>query len=542
MGTKNCPETPRQKMINMMYLVLTAMLALNVAAETLYAFKVVDESLMKTYLSFSDKNQSIIDDFQFQYDLNQDKVERWMGLAKNVHQQSDSLIHYIVGLKTDLAILAKAELKEPGEEPNPTFPLIVSNDNDTLILTKQDDLHASPQLMMTDGKGAELQEKVSEFKEYLYTVIDSNQQLINSLNSALDIADPEKKEITGTMNYRTWVQQNFESSPVVASIALLSKLQIDVRNAESAVLRHLFNQIDAESFKFTGLSAKVIPEASYIFQGQEYKARIFLSAEDTTQALEVFMDGSKKALPVDGNEAIFSITPSEAGDYTYAGYIKYRTPDGENIGTKPFEFNFKVARPAVTIAATRMNVLYRSLLNPVSISVPGVPSDNLEAYCTNGKMYKQGDQWIIEPNELDNLGEKTKVIVTANFNGEKRQMGEMAYRVMRVPEPKATLAGMNTGKITRELLRVQQGIFARLEDFYFDLRFEVTSFDMTVPAGGGMITTLPSRSYQFSDEQRRILNNLGAGDRISIENIKARIEGGGPETERQLAPIILTIQ
>jgi gliding motility-associated protein GldM len=543
MGTKNCPESPRQKMINMMYLVLTAMLALNVAAETLYAFKVVDESLMKTYLSFSDKNKVLVNDFSIQYDLNQERTEQWMNLAEEVHGESEDLISYIVDLKVLLAEASGALVKEPGKKLNPLYPLIITNEGDTIVLSKQDDLHASPQVMLTEGKGKELQDKVNLYRDKLIQIVNAHPQVTENLNSALDINDPERDEMSGsTINYRTWVQQNFESTPVIASIALLSKLQIDVRNAESAVLRHLYNQIDAESFKFTGLSAKVMPEASYIFQGQEYRARIFLSAEDSTQALEVYMDGSERPLPIDGNEAVFSITPTNTGEHKYSGHIRYRTPGGEGYGTKPFEMNFRVAAPAVTIAATRMNVLYRDLKNPVSVSVPGVPSANLEAYCTNGNMYKDGDNWIIEPAELDNLGEQTKVIVNANFNGEIKKMGEQTYRVMRVPEPRATVAGLSSGGIDREILRVQRAVMARLDDFYFDLRFEVTAFDMTVPAGGGMITTIPSNSFNFTDEQRRLLNNLGAGDRVSFENIRAKIEGGGPETERQLAPIILTVQ
>ncbi len=543
MGSKNCPESPRQKMINMMYLVLTAMLALNVAAETLYAFKVVDESLMKTYLSFSDKNRALVNDFKIQYDINQDRVERWMNLADEVHHESEEIIRYIVDLKVLLSETAGANIKDPTRTPNSLYPLILTNENDTLVLNKQDDLHAAPQIMLTEGKGAELQEKVIVYRDRLIEIANHHPQIIENLTSALDISDPDREErASSSMNYRTWVQQNFESTPVVAAITLLSKLQIDVRNAESATLRHLYNQIDAEAFKFTGLSAKVMPEASYIFQGQEYKARIFLSAEDTTQALEVFMDGSDRPLPVDGNEAIFAITPSQVGEHSYRGHIRYRTPDGEGFGTKPFDMNFRVAAPAVTIAPTSMNVLYRDLQNPISISVPGVPSENIEAYCTNGNMFREGNGWIIEPEELDNLGENTKVIVNANFNGERRQMGEMVFRVMRVPEPRATVAGLSTGRVVRETLRQQAGVMARLDDFYFDLRFEVVSFDLTVPAGGGTVTTVHSNSFQFTNQQTQLINNLGAGDRLSIENIRARIEGGGPETERQLSPVVLTVQ
>ncbi|MDA3880429.1 MAG: gliding motility protein GldM [Prolixibacteraceae bacterium] len=546
MGTKNCPETPRQKMINMMYLVLTAMLALNVAAETLYAFKIVDSSLMKTYMSFSDKNKTLIGDFNRDYELNQGKVEKWRDMAHEAHLKSDSLIRYIIFTKEMLADASGAEHKEIDEKINPLFSFIATNSNDTLIIERQDDLNASPEVMLTRGQGQRLQEEINQYKEEMALLVDHHPQLLETLNSSLDVDDPEKDETEKGSSYRTWVQQNFESTPVVAAITLLSKLQIDVRNAESAILRHLYNQIDASSFKFTGLKATVIPEATYIFQGQEYKARIFLSAEDSTQQLEVFMDGQNKPLPVEDGDAIFSIKPNETGEYSYKGVIRYQNPDGEGYGTKPFSLDFQVARPAVTVSPTKMNVLYKDLQNPVSISVPGVPLNNITPICTNGTIYKDESlsegNWIVQPEELDYEGTNTRIIVNAELNGELKEMGEMIFRVKRVPAPIAKLAGMTSGNISRERLVLQNGVFAELEDFDFDLDYEITGFDLTVPSSGGLTTTLHSNSEYFSAEQRRLLNSLGAGDRVSIENIRAKIRNAEDDQERQLSPIVLRVQ
>ncbi|MBN2807336.1 MAG: gliding motility protein GldM [Prolixibacteraceae bacterium] len=544
MGTKNCPETPRQKMINMMYLVLTAMLALNVAAETLQAFKIVDSSLMKTYLSFSDKNETLITNFKSAYEINPGKVEKWMEMAYQVHAKSDSIVRYLIDTKEMLALMAKAQPKKPDEELTDEFPFIVTNNRDTLILESQDDLNASPVVMLTQERGAELQTLLNQFKQELIAMVDDS-SVINNLNSAIDVDDPDRNLLPGSgqsMNFRTWSQQNFEATPVIAAVTLISKLQIDVRNAESAVLRHLYNQIDAASFKFTGLKATVIPEASYIFQGQPYKARIFLSAEDSTQKLEVFVNGSTLPLKTEGNEAIYTFTPNEIGVFKYRGQIKYRNPDGDGYSYKDFEQEYQVARPAVTISPTKMNVLYKDLKNPIDIAVPGIPSDKLRPVVTNGTIYKEGDLWIIEPSDLDNLGERTKVIVNAELNGSQRPMGEMVFRVKRVPDPKATVAKMSSGAIPREQLRLQQIVSATLEDFDFDLSFEVTKFDMSVPTSGGLTTTLHSNSFRFTDEQKRLLNGLGAGDKVSFENIFAKIAGDKNDVERKLSPIILTVQ
>lgn len=546
MGTKNCPETPRQKMINMMYLVLTAMLALNVASETLQAFKIVDKSLMKTYLTFTDKNKTLLGDFRHAYEMNSDKVEKWMNLANEVNEHSDSMVSFLTETKELLAFGADGQVKLPGQEVTDEFPIIVTRDKDSIILKRQDDLNVSPVIMLTKGRGKELQDKINEYRAYLVDIVKDQPNIIANLKSSLDVDDPTREsmklEKDQSMNFRTWPQQNFEATPVIASITLLSKLQIDVRNAESAVLRHLYNQIDAATFKFTGLKATVIPDASYIFQGQEYRARIFLSAEDSTQKLQVFMDGNNNSLPLEGNEAIFRMTPEEVKTYTYNGKIQYPTPDGEGFGTKPFSFEFQVAKPNATVSATKMNVLFKNLANPISISVPGVPNEKIKPVCTNGKMYKSGESWVIEPDQLDFNGDKTKVLVYAELDGKDRIMAEQKYRVMKVPDPVAKVGGIASGDITRDQLRLQRLVSATLENFYFEMQFVVTSFEMSVPGQGGMTTTLSSNSYYFSDEQKRLLNSLNTGDKVWIENIKAKIKDNDEDTERQLSPIILTVR
>lgn len=543
MGTKYCPESPRQKMINMMYLVLTAMLALNVAAETLYAFKIVDESLMKTYLSFTDKNKSVIDDFESAYEQNQEKVEQWLLLANKVHTQSDSLISYIVDVKEELVSMVDSYVKEPNEEIDEQMGYIITNSKDTIVIKAQDDLNASPELMLTRGKGKEIQDKVQEFKDYLTQLADGNEALIRNIESSIDVSDPDKGKKTLTDDkYRSWAEQNFAYTPLIASITLLSKLQIDVRNAESAMLRYLFTQIDASSFKFTGLKATVIPDASYIFQGQQYRSRIFISAEDSTQGLEVFVNGSNTPLKIEDNEAIFTTTPTEPGEYSYNGRIKFKSPDGDGYNFINFERKYEVAKPTATVSATKMNVLFKNLKNPIEISVPGVPSNKIIPECTNGKMYREGESWMVEPKVLDNSGENTKIVVYADFDGEKRQMYETNYRVMKVPNPVAKVSGITSGDIKMAKLKMQQLVSADLENFYFDLRFEVVGFSMTVPSGGGMTRTLTSNSYAFTGEQKRMLNSMGPGDKVIIENIKAKIQGEKDAEVRMLSPVILTVQ
>src|SRR5574344_165081 len=311
MGTKNCPETPRQKMINMMYLVLTAMLALNVSKEVLNAFKVVDLSLMKTYNSFDKKNASLVSDFDFAYQQNQGKVGKWRDLAKEVQKKTDDLVNYIVETKEILAQKSGSYVKPADEEIGDEDAFIVGVKGDTIMIKSKEDLNSSPEVMLRLGRGKELQDKINQYKADIAVLVDNNPLIVNSLAQTLDVDD------IGGSNKKSWPVLNFDASPVIASLTLLSKLQIDVCNAESVVLRQLYNEIDASSFKFTGLKATVIPDASYVFQGQPYRARIFIAAEDTTQKLTVYMNGSSNPLPTEGNEAIYTVNANTPGTYTY---------------------------------------------------------------------------------------------------------------------------------------------------------------------------------------------------------------------------------
>jgi gliding motility-associated protein GldM len=547
MGTKNCPETPRQKMINMMYLVLTAMLALNVAAETLQAFKTVDRSLMRTYNSFTERNLMMINDFAFQRELNPGKVQKWYDLVKKVEANSDSLVNYIIDTKAILAYGAGAYKHVPTEELPTEYPHIIVRNNDTLILEAQDNLNISPEIMITNGRGKELQAKIQAFRDELIGIVGDDKKIAANISSSLDVSDPERKKLELNKDEGenlTWVDQNFEATPVIAAITILSKLQIDIRNAQSTVMRQLYNNIDASSFKFTGLEAKVIPITTYVFQGQKYEARIFLSAVDSTKEITAYINGNSTALPVDKKtgEAVYTFTPTQLGTNTYRGEIKYKRPDGSD-DSKFFESEYTVALPTATVSPTKMNVLYKSIKNPISISVPGISSDKLEVRFTNGTIEKEEDHWFIIPTDLDYTATKSKVQVYATVNGEKKLMAESPFRVKRVPDPKATVAQLSSGIIEKEKLGAQRGVFASMgEDFDFDLKFEVTSFDFSVATSGGMTSTLSSKSFAFTSEMKQVISSLGVGSKINIENIKAKMVGVPNDSERELSPIILTVR
>ncbi len=537
MGVKNCPETPRQKMINMMYLVLLAMMALNVASEVLDAFRVVDSSLIQTFKSVELKNDQLYASFSKAYAENPLKVKEWKDKSDEVKAKTDTLINRITRIKEQIALKARGTNinKKEGASFDEDRSFIVNVEGDTIQIKKDDELNVPSAFMIRLKNAEKLKQDIIEYKDFLIALLDENSPLVETIEQELDTSDPKVKLKEGG-DKKTWEIQNFENKPLIAVITLLSKLQIDIQNAETNVLSYLYGQIDAGSFKFNKLGARVIAKSAYVLEGDVYRAEVFLAAEDTTQQPEIFVNNQQLKI-VDG-KGIYEIRANSSGTFKWGGIIKYKTPEGD-FNTYPFEEEYQVSKPSVTISPTKMNVFYMGVPNPVSVSVPGVPSENLQVTMTNGNIEKSGNDFIVRPQRPDINGRNTRVLVKADFNGEVRDMGSMVFRVKEVPDPIATIAQKNGGILRKEDLLAEQAIFADMVDFDFELNFTVTSFDVSLTGAGGYVNTWPSESNLFTNDQKTQFRNLPPGSIIYIDKIFARGDDG---SNRELTPISFKIR
>jgi gliding motility-associated protein GldM len=536
MGAKNCPETPRQKMINMMYIVLTAMLALNVAAEVLEAFRVVDTSLIQTLKAVDMQNAQVYSSFEQANIDNPAKVGEWKLKADEVREKSNAMISYIAQLKEQLIITSGSSLvSEENPLKSDDFSYVTEN-GDILKIKKEDDLNVPSEMMITQKKAEELKEKIGEYRETLTGLLtEYDVELKETIRQELETADPPVNLKEGGEN-KTWEILHFENKPLVAVLTLLSKIQIDVKNSEANLINHLYAQIDAGSFKFNKLGARVIPNSNVILQGDEFFAEVFLAAEDTTQQPEIFINN--RQVEVKDGIATYRVRANEVGQFSWGGLIKYKTPAGI-IQNYTFENEYQVTQPSVTMSATRMNVFYRGLKNPFDIGGGGIPKENLQVEMTNGKVTKSGDTYNIEPTDLDELGRRTKISVYANVGGERRLVGSSDWRVKKVPDPVAQVAGRSGGDIRKEEFVVQQGVLAVLEDFDFDFRYTITEFAVQTTGPGGYTNIYRSNSNRFTQEQIGEFNRLTPNALVYISNIKARGDNG---EIRDITPISFNIR
>ena len=521
-------ETPRQKMIGMMYLVLTAMLALNVSATVLDAFVLVENGLTQTTKNISIKNERLHNQMESAYAINPTKVESWKNTTDEIRQKTRELVDYIQELK--ILTVTTAEDEE-------SLALIGENEVDASLISSKGDTNVSGRIFIggdgTKGKATELKEKMIDYREYMTSVIDpvAGEQLISSINSILNTDNPPPSA-DGTPH--TWESTRFDHIPLVALFPQLTKIQLDMLNVEAEVVSYMLQQVDAGDFKVNKLDAVVIAKSNYVFQGNEFAAEIFLAASDTTQTPKIYignyetylndqgvadykMVGSYEEIPIVNGRGIFTRNSRRIGMNKWSGLLEVTGPDGSKF-RRPFNHEFEVAEPNVVVSPTKMNVFYRGVENPVNISIPGVSGDKIKPTVDGGGSIRRikGGYEVIPGR-----GKECNVNVFAEIDGKRRNMGIRKFRVRDVPDPIPSVRGVKSRIVSKNELAASLSVEARMpESFDFDLSFRVTEFKVMATVGG-FTQTQPSENQMITDQQRRLLDNLRSGQTVNFVDIKA---------------------
>ena len=556
--------SPRQKMIGMMYLVLTALLALNVSKQVLDAFSKINNGIVKTTKNFSLKNDDIYNEFNLAAETNPTKAGPWKEKAFSIKSKSDSIVQMIQNLKFSLVMLAEDKVTLDGEnldangKPQPirdiTFnELTESQKNKSIInIKKKKDRLSSGNFLVKEPNGQILVDNLESFRDYSLSLIEDD-FLKNAISETLSF-EVEKVDVGAKKSDQTWLERNFFDMPLVAAVTLLSKVQTDVRNTESDVISYLKQEIDAGSLKFTSADAIQIANSNYVFLGDSFKADVFLAAKDTTQNPVIYvgdyevdedgkyrMVGSYDSIPVVSGKGKFAVKATSEGYKKWGGLISMRT----DAGTKTYPFNgeYQVAKTSLVVSPTKMNVFYilasfplkdNALGNPIDVSVPGIPKDKLSVSCNNGTVKKVGGGWEVFPKKPGTA----KISVTAEIDGKRKNMGSLEYRVMRTPKPEPKFLGQINNKVKKsQLLSGNAKLYAQLENFIFDIKYTITSFSVDVNQRGYQVTKY-AKGNKVTDEMKTAFESLQVGSVIYFNNISCKGPDGAPKS---LPSIKLTI-
>ena len=498
MAIRKRPVSPRQKMINLMYVVLMAMLALNVSNEVLNGFSIVEESLNRTTSNSAKENLAIYEDFDTQMKANPQKVKAWYDKAQQVRQMSDSLFNFAAELKQ--AIVIEADGKN----------------GDVTDIKNKEDLEAANQVMLSPsrGQGQQLYQAINSFRErMLKMVTDEKQREIISSNLTTEVP----RNALG----KNWQEYMFESMPAAAAVTLLSKLQSDVRYAEGEVLHTLVQNIDVKDIRVNALEAFVIPNSQTIVRGDKFSAHIVMAAVDTTQVPDIYIGNQKVTLHDNLYERICGAT----GDFTLAGYMETVNGNGDRI-RRDFSQKYTVVDPSATVSADLMNVLYAGYNNPISISVPGVPLSKVSATMSGGTLQPAGPgRYIARPPKV---GQDVTFTVTSTNTGRPQQMGQFSFRVRKLPDPTPYISmkdehGNPTrykgGGLAKGQLVAADAIGAAIDDGILDIAFRVQSFETVFFDNMGNAVPMASEGASFSARQKETFRKLTRNRRFYISRV-----------------------
>ncbi len=509
--------SPRQKMINLMYIVLTAMLALNVSSDVLNGFNQVHEGLHRTNLNMSAKN-----DIQFRYlgelyEKNPTKAAIWYEKGVELHDRTSALYLAIDSLKTEIA------RKADGPE------------GDYTAIVNLDDLEAASVTMLnpTTMRGRRLRESVESYRDFVTPLIgDSVKQ-----KAVLEMLSTEVSPLPGTVGPLDWETKMFDNMPAVAAVTLLTKLQNDIRQAESEAFSNLITNVDIGDVRVNELNAYVIPNSNMIMRGGKYSANIVLAAIDTTQRPTIFVNGSK----LNNNRGVYEFVAGAVGNHEYSGYIEVTKGDG-TIDKRPFKAAYTVMEPMATISPTMMNVLYAGIDNPISISVPGVPMSAIQATMTNGTLTRNGDSWVAHASQV---GTEAVITVTANVEGSSQTVGSMAFRVRKLPDPTPYIQVKDAQgnpvqykgfpkRISKADLMAASGLGAAIDDDLLNVTYTVISFSTVFYDSMGNAIPEVSDGASFSARQKEQFKRLKPGKEFFISEVKAK----GPDgITRNISPM-----
>lgn len=518
-GVANKPNSPRQKMINLMYLVFIAMMALSISTEVLDGFVLVEDSMRTSIDNTTNRNNLVAGDLEAYYQSNPEKVKEWYEKGLQVRKESNELFDYIQTLKERIVKHADG------------------SDGDVNNIRRQDNIEASSYIMLSPvtREGRKLRESIDGYRKMMADMIDDPEKT-KVLEANLSTVTPKRKGA----NTPSWEIAMFESMPVVGAVTILTKLQNDIRSAEGEVLTELLSSVDIGDYRVNQIRAQVIPESQVVMRGSQYKASIVLSAVDSTKRPSIYVNGNE--LPYE-NKGVYAITTGSTGTFPIKGYIEMPNNDG-TTSRHNFESEYFVTEPTATVAPTLMNVLYAGIANPIRIAVPGIASGNVSATMSNGTLTREGDIWYARPAQV---GTEAVVSVNARMaDGRSVEMAKSSFRVRALPDPlpyieyKDTNGNMRRfkgGSIAKRDLIAADGILAAIDDDLLNVEYNVLRFELTFFDSMGNAIPEVSQGTMFTAGQKTKIRGLARGKRFYISRVVAK----GPDGIERTLPTIEVI-
>lgn len=510
-------ETPRQKMMGILYLVLLGLAATTVTDHVLDAFRNLTESLKTSSENVKANVDNALSSFEATKLKNEPERARpvWEK-AQKVKNAIADLDKYITDTKNEL-IKMGGDIDETGD------------------IKSRDDIDISPREMVRKGKAKKLKEKIEAARaiiiaEWPTKTPQEKEELKSKL--ALNAQDPPKRK--GSIK-ASWEETNFgDGIPLTAAITALTKIQADMHNTEAEAIKKILGEVDKAVINLDRFDAVAVAPTSYVLTGQQYQAEVFLTASDSKANPEVSVGG--QTLKVVDGKGLYTVTASREGDFKWVGTVRVKQADGTMKEYKTKEQTYTVARPSAVVSPDKMNVFYIGVPNPVSVSAPGFSKDKIKVSISAGVIKGANGAYTVEVNQP---GKVTVTVLGMLDGGKTTTLGTNEFRIKRIPPPRVKCGGKSGGKLGTGAIKAQNRIFAVLEDFDFDAPFSIQHFTMYIMKPRSEPQVFEANSNAFTPAMTAAMNGIVSGSRVTIDNVFAT----GPDgMKRQLDPITFTVE
>ncbi len=506
-------QTARQKMINLMYLIFIAMLALNMSKEVLSAFGLMNEKLTESNVSTDARNAAFMEGLNEKVSEQPEKYKPLRDKAVKVEALAKDFSGYITKLKSDMT----NGLEDPTQYE-------VMDKGDYL-----DNHFFTPSGPSAEGK--EFLSKIDGFKKGVASILgDGYPEITAGIEKDFATKPVTRKKDNIEVE---WLDYHYKGFPLVASLTKLTQMQADIKKTENEVLSAMLSGQLKSEVSLSNFEAIVVPEKTAFFSNEQFKGKIILGKKDKTlKAHKVTVNGRDlKPESMQEGQTILSFPAGSVGQRKIKGEFQFK--EGDSIVTIPISSEYAVIpKPnSAVISADKMNVVYRGVVNPMTISIPGVPNITANA---PGLSKKSGSSYNMDVTSVKSR--EVSINVSGTLNGQKIS-DTKKFRIKDIPRPVGTVRGEDGAiKMTKSSLS-NSSVGAILPDFDFNLKLRVSGFKIKIPGQ----PTVRVSGNKLNSRAKSALKRSKRGESVQIFDINAKLASGSSYRVKKVSPVIVEL-
>ena len=514
--------TPRQKMINLMYLIFIAMLALNMSKEVLAAFGIMNEKLEVSNAKTSESNLAFLSGLETKASENAEKFGPLLKDAKKIKELSKEYYDYIEGLKVEMM----ADTEDP---------------KDYAVMDKSD--YLDQKFFQGDNLaegGKEFMQRINDYRTQVAAILPANMKDVKTnLVARFETGDANGKVEKRDGTKQDWINYHYEGFPQVASLAKLTALQADIKATEEDALKSMLAGQLTSEVSMTNYTTLLEQEKSAFYSGEKFTGSVVLGRKDATtrpNEVNLTLDGRKLSEGADyeikDGQVKLKVSAGAPGDHKIAGNLVF-IQDGERTEVPVSSTFATISKPnAALIAADKMNVVYRGVANPMSISIPGIPNNKVRASAP-GLKQSSGSNYIMNPQQ----GRTVTITASGTLPDGQTVSSKSEFRIKDIPRPAGTVSKQaGSLKLPRQNLEIAT-IGAMLEDFDFDLNLKVSGFKFKVPGQ----PTVAVNGNKLDSRAKNALKRAKRGDAVQIFDVEAYITNNKSYKLKKVSNVFIEI-